>query len=88
MIDAYFCPHYDERNPKFEGSRQQFIDFMKDKNQFGLGIGDCTAIEIVDNCYRILSSADFSMAEKIWWGNGICHKMALPIDTEYKNLMV
>jgi len=79
LIDAYFCPHYDERNSKFKGSQQQFIDFLRDKENFGLGVGDCTAIEIVDDRYRILSSADFSMAEKIWWENGVCHRIALPV---------
>jgi len=79
LVNAYFCPHYDGRNLKYSDRRQDFIDFLSDEKEFGLGVGDCTAIEIVDDRYRILSSADFSMAEKIWWENGVCHRIALPV---------
>ncbi len=51
FIDGIFVPHADE-----EGREENAKEILKEKNQIGLLISNCSALEIVDDKYRLITS--------------------------------
>lgn len=53
-FDYYMCPHADE-----EGRIESSIKHLNEKNSIGLLLSNCSALEIIDDDYKVLkSSAD------------------------------
>lgn len=63
MIDALHCPHYDtETNRKSDLKKM-----MRKTSGVAIALDDCSAIEIVNDRYRIISSKNTANAYKIYW---------------------
>lgn len=50
-INAFFTPHCDEKG-RYESAKQQ----LKENNLVGIVLSNCSAVEIVDDKYRIITS--------------------------------
>lgn len=69
-IPALYCPHYDaeaDRKPDLE-------KVMKRTTEIGLAFDNCSAIEIVDDKYRIITSNKQANAYRTYWKNGQYHE--------------
>lgn len=67
FINAFFTPHCDE-----DGRLESTKEMLKDKNLIGISISNCSAIEIIDNKYRLITSkGQFHKEEayglKVYW---------------------
>jgi dipeptidase E len=64
--DALICPHYD-----VEKHRQPALKaMMKETKGIAIALENCTAIEIIDDEYRIITSMLNKNAWKIFWHKG------------------
>lgn len=51
FIDGYLVPHCDER-----GRAESAKELLKNNKKVGLLLSNCTALEIIDNKYRLITS--------------------------------
>lgn len=66
LVKGLFCPHYDvEKIRKVELKKM-----MKNKKGIALALDNCSAIEIVDDKYRIIYSKKTANAYKVYWKKG------------------
>jgi dipeptidase E len=61
-----FCPHYDVEKDRKESLKK----IMKRTSTTGLAFDNCSAIEIIDDKYRIITSVDNANAYQVYWKNG------------------
>jgi dipeptidase E len=66
IIPALFCPHYDVEIER----KSDVKKLMRKTPGVALAVDNCSAIEIIDNTYRILNSKNSSHAYKVYWKNG------------------
>ncbi len=86
LIDAYLSPHCQKH-----GKEESEIRSLKNLNQVGISLSDCSAIEIVDNQFKVLKSdaRDLSFtpyALKRYWENDELYEEQLNNFTEYESL--
>ena len=86
FIDAYVSPHCQK-----EGKRESEIRSLKYIDKVGISLSNCTAIEIIDNQYRIIKSKPIEevfepYALKTYWDNGKLYEEELNNTTEFKEL--
>lgn len=78
-VDTLICPHYD-----VERHRQPALKTMMLKHSgVAIALENCTAIEIVDNNYRILTSMLNKNAWKVYWHKGQYVKAKLARDGKF-----
>lgn len=67
LINALHCPHYDS-----EAERKADLKKMMRKTYgiVAIALEDCSAIEILDDKYRIISAKENAQAYKIYWHQG------------------
>lgn len=66
FVDTLICPHYD-----VEKHRQAALKTMMSRTRgIAIALQNCSAIEIVDNSYRILTSLKNKNAWKVYWHRG------------------
>jgi dipeptidase E len=66
LVDASFCPHYNE-----ERDRKPHVKSMMRKTPgVVLALENCSAIEIADGKFRIISSKKAANAYKVYWEKG------------------
>jgi len=66
LVEALFCPHY-----HFEKERKRALRrIMKSTSGVGIALENCSAIEILDNSYRIITSRKDANAYKVFWRQG------------------
>ena len=70
LIDAYFTPHCQK-----EGKMDRVRNSLKHIDKIGISLSNCTAIEIIDDKYRIIKTKpieeDFiPFVYKTYWKNG------------------
>ncbi len=80
--DLLLCPHYDTEKHRQPGLKTM----MKNTQGIAIALENCTAMEIVDDQYRILTSKKNKNAWKIYWNNGQYFKMNIPKDKTFRNL--
>ncbi len=83
LINALHCPHYD-----VEKNRQKDLKRMM-KNTFkivAIALENCTALEIIDDQYRILKSKPDAKAYKIYWKNNKYYKEEIISKKEFGDL--
>ncbi len=81
-IDALVCPHYD-----VERHRQPALKaMMRTTPGIAVALENCTAIEIVDDQYRILRSNDRRNAWRVYWYRGEYHRDKLDSGPRYRPL--
>ena len=86
LVDAYLIPH-----AQIEGKMDRVRTSLKYIDKIGLAISDCTAIEIIDDEYRIIKSvpADKNFkpfALKTYWKNKKIFEEELTNTKEFKKL--
>ena len=86
FIDGLFVPHCDA-----PGRRENVKELLKTSSQIGLSMSNCTALEIVDDKYRlIISDASYHNIEayglKSYWENGKYLEEKIDNSQEFKPL--
>lgn len=70
IINAFLCPHYDGK-----GKRKNYLKPLTRKISItSIGLDNCSAIEIINNKYRIINSKSSANAYKTFWKNGEYHE--------------
>ena len=70
IINALCCPHYDTN----EGRKEHVKTLMRKTPGVAVGLDNCSAIECVDDKYRIITSKSTASAFKLFWLNGKYHE--------------
>jgi dipeptidase E len=81
-IEALLCPHYDievDRKPDLKR-------MMMTTPGVAVALDNCTAIEVVDDQYRIITSKNTANSYKVYWKRGEFFQEKLDIDGEYRSL--
>lgn len=81
-IDALHCPHYDT-----EPFRQVDLKrMMKTTSKVAIALDNCSALEVVDGKYRIITSKPTAKARKIYWNQDKYIIEEIETDATYKDL--
>lgn len=86
FVDGLFVPHCDA-----PGRLESVKELLKTSNQIGLSMSNCTALEIIDNEYRLITSdASYHGIEayglKSYWENGEYLQEKIDDSEEFKPL--
>ena len=86
LIDGLFVPHCDA-----PGRLENVKELLKTSDQIGLSMSNCTALEIIDDQYRlIISDASYHNIEafglKSYWEDGEYLEEKLDTSLEFKSL--
>lgn len=82
FFNALICPHYD-----VEKHRQPALKkMMRTTPGVAIALDNCAAIEIVDDQYRIITSARRKNAYKIFWHRGKYHKQTLEKNSCFRSV--
>lgn len=73
FVPVLYCPHYDEEKDR----RPELKRIMKTTKELGLAFDNCSAIEIVDDKFRIISSKPKANAYRVYWKKGKFHEEKL-----------
>ena len=65
LISAVLCPHYDENGRKTDSKK-----IIKRTTEVGIALDNCTAIEIINNQYKIITSKKQAKAYKVYYKKG------------------
>jgi len=83
-INLFFTPHCDEKG-RYESTKKQ----LKNNNLVGLIMSNCSAIEIIDEKYRIITSdaTNYGIKQgysyKAYWRNNKYYEKKLPITEKF-----
>lgn len=86
-LNAHVTPHSDEPG-RYESTKEQ----LKDNNLVGLMLSNCSAIEIIDDKYRIITSEvkchdiDAPYALKGYWLNDKYYEEKIDLSNNFKSL--
>ncbi len=70
IIKALCCPHYD-----VEKDRKEHVKKLMSRTPgVAIALDNCSAIECVDDQYRIITSKNTANAFKVYWKKGIYHE--------------
>ena len=86
FVDGLFVPHCDE-----PGRRENVKDLLKTSDQIGLSMSNCTALEIIDDTYRLITSdaSNYGMKAyglKSYWKDGEYIEQNIDTSLEFKPL--
>lgn len=86
FIDAYFTPHCQK-----EGKMNRVRNSLKYIDKVGISLSNCTAIEIIDDKYRLIKTKpieeDFlPFAYKTYWDNGEMFEEEINNTQEFKSI--
>lgn len=65
LVQALYCPHYNDHLNR----KSDLKKMMERTNEIGLAFDSCSAIEIIDNEYRIITSNKKANAYRVYWKN-------------------
>ena len=82
LVDALFCPHYDVEKKR----KPELKKMMETTAGIALALENCTAIEIIDDTFRILSSKKGAKAYKTYWLKGKYVEEIIPVSKKFKEL--
>ena len=86
FVDGLFIPHCDAPG-RYENAK----DLLKTSNQIGLSMSNCTALEIIDDQYRLITSdaSNYNIHAygfKSYWEDGIYLEEMIDNSKEFKPL--
>lgn len=81
IIQAISCVHYNEKD---ETKRKEFYDTIKNNNMVGIALDNGTAIEYIDNKFKIIKSIKGANVYKITYINDRYITEKLKEEIEYK----
>jgi dipeptidase E len=79
FINAVMCPHYDVE----KGRRVSLKKHMKTQNLVAIALGNCSALEIVNNKYRLITSKKNAIGYKVFWSRGKFNEISIPKKQEF-----
>ena len=84
FVEGLFVPHCDA-----PGRRENVKELLKTSKQIGLSMSNCTALEIIDDKYRLITSdASYHNIEayglKSYWKNGKYIEKMIEISNEFR----
>ena len=82
FVPLMACPHYDGEKSR----RPSLMRMIREKGGISIALENCSAIEIVNNTYRILTSNSKARAYRVYRLNGKAIEEALPIQKEFRSL--
>lgn len=80
-VNLFITPHCNEIGRK-ESSKLQLMD----SNLVGIMLSNCSALEIIDDKYRIITSSNDGYAYKTYWYNNKYYEEELQLNGEFKSL--
>ena len=72
-FNYYITPHSNE-----EGRIESTKELIKDTNKIAILLSNCSAIEIIDNNYKILTSEEDTFVEYSYWKDNKYYQVTLP----------
>lgn len=86
FVDAYFSPHC-----QYDWKRENEIRSLKHIDKVGLSVSNCSAVEIIDEDYRIIKSVPADSAFKpyvlrTYWKDGVMFEEELAESVDFKPL--
>ena len=82
LVNVTYSPHYD-----FEPRRKPGLKKLMQKSSgVAIALDNCSAIEIVDDQYRILKSKTKANVYKVFWNKGKFHQEIIKQKKEFKPL--
>lgn len=82
FIDALHCPHHDAE----PGRQNDLKRMMKTTSKVAIALDNCTALEVIDNKYRIIASKPAAKAWKAYWKRGKYILEEIDINTKLVSL--
>ncbi len=82
LVDSLLCPHYDSEPLR----RPDLKRMMRAKVGVAIALQDHTAIEIIDNRFRIASNKNTANAFKVYWKDNDFHEEQLVKDKKHRDL--
>jgi dipeptidase E len=82
FVDALACPHYDVEKHRKPALREM----MRTTTGVAIAMDNCAAIEIVDDKYRVLTSAQRKNIYRVYWKKGRYYREQLARDGNYRDL--
>lgn len=67
LINAIVCVHYDEKS---EEKKKQFFEVIKNNNMIGIALDNGTALETINNRFKVIKSIENANAYIIKYVNG------------------
>lgn len=82
FINSLHCPHYDA-----ESFRQKDLKrMMQTTSGVAIALDNCSALEVVDDEYRIITSKPTAKARRIYWKRGEYFVEEIAAENEYRPL--
>ena len=79
FVEGLFCPHY-----HFEKKRKPELKrIMKSTPGVGIALENCSAIEILGDTYKIITSKKTANAYKVYWKDGKYHEKKITKQKEF-----
>ncbi len=82
FIPVMACPHYDSEKSR----RPSLTRMIKEKGGISIALEDCSALEVLGNKYRVLTSLKKANVYKIYRENGKVIEEKIPNDGKYRPL--
>ena len=82
LVHALFCPHFDAEMQRHENLK---IMMLKTPG-IAVAIDNCSAIEIIDEKYRIISTNPHANAHRLFWESGHYVNQIIAKDRQFKPL--
>jgi len=82
LIPALHCPHYDSESARKESLKKM----LKNYPGVAIALEDCTALQVLDDQYRILVSKSGAKAYQIYWRDGQFYENIIPAVQDFRPL--
>ncbi|MGV8151495.1 MAG: Type 1 glutamine amidotransferase-like domain-containing protein [Candidatus Nanoarchaeia archaeon] len=82
FIDLMICPHYDVEKDRGPSLKKMVLKY----NKKAIALDNCSALEVIDSKYRIITSNKKASAYKVYKKNKKVIEEKLPVIKEFKDL--
>jgi dipeptidase E len=82
FVPLMICPHYDSEKDRKPSLRKM----IKERGGVFLALENCTALEVIDKRYRVLSSSKDANIYRVYKKNGVIVEEEIPKTKEYRKL--
>jgi dipeptidase E len=82
FIKAYHSPHHNVEKDR----RPELKRIMRRTPGVAIALDNCSALEIIDDTYRVLTSKSTARAHKTFWKAGKYYEIEIPASTQFKPL--
>jgi len=82
LVNLMACPHYDQENSR----RPTLKRMIRNYGGVAIALENGSAIEIIDNTYRVVTSLKGARAYRVYRENGKAREEELPLDKQFRPL--